>query len=50
VNLKNLLQKRKQRMRRNRRMLKRELLRSVMEIYEDTLKKKKSSSKNSLTI
>ena len=50
VNLKNLLQKRKQRMRKNRRMLKRELLKSVMEIYEDTLKKKKSSSKNSLTI
>ena len=40
----------KQRMRKNRRMLKKELSKNVMEIYEDTLKKKKKSFKNNLMI
>ena len=44
----NLLKKRKQKMRKNRRTLKKKLSKSVMEIYEDTPKKKKSQFQKQL--
>ena len=46
----NKLKNRKIRMKKNRLLLKRKLLKSVMETYEDIPKKKKESFRNNLTI